>query len=65
MNNSHYFEKYLRPFFGSMILFIVEFSMRFYLKRKLTFLNALDATVLINYYFDDSFKWKSNNKKRG
>ena len=56
MNNSHYFEKYLRPFFGSMILFIVEFSMRFYLKRKLTFLNALDAIVFINYYFDNSFK---------
>ena len=48
-----------------MILFIVEFSMRFYLKRKLIFLNALDAIVLINYYFDDSFKWKSNNKKQG
>jgi hypothetical protein len=28
-------------------------------------LNALDAIVLINYYFDDSFKWKSNNKKQG
>ena len=48
-----------------MILFIVEFSMQFYLKRKLTFLNALDAIVLINYYFDDSFKWQFNNKKQG
>ena len=48
-----------------MILFIVEFSMQFYLKGKLTFLNVLDAIVLINYYFDESFKWKSNIKKQG
>ena len=81
MNNIHFFDKYLRPFFGSlivlnlihqvfssgtsiidftlfenfykisMILFIVELCLRFYLERKLTFLSTLDAIVLINYYF--------------
>ena len=81
MNNIYFFDKYLRPFFGSlivlnlihqvfssgtsiidftlfenfykisMILFIVELCLRFYLERKLTFLSTLDAIVLINYYF--------------
>ncbi|MDG2373620.1 MAG: cyclic nucleotide-binding domain-containing protein [Paracoccaceae bacterium] len=81
MNYIHFFDKYLRPFFGllivlnlihqvfssgttiidfplfenfykiSMLLFVVELCLRFYLERKLTFLSTLDAIVLINYYF--------------
>lgn len=81
MNYIHFFDKYLRPFFGllivlnlihqvfssgttiidfplfenfykiSMLLFLVELCLRFYLERKLTFLSTLDAIVLINYYF--------------
>ncbi|MDB4219957.1 cyclic nucleotide-binding domain-containing protein [bacterium] len=81
MNYIHFFDKYLRPFFGllivlnlihqvfssgttiidfplfenfykiSMLLFVVELFLRFYLERKLTFLSTLDAIVLINYYF--------------
>jgi len=75
MNYIHFFDKYLRPFFGllivlnlihqvfssgttiidfplfenfykiSMLLFVVELCLRFYLERKLTFLSTLD------YYF--------------
>ena len=48
-----------------MILLVVELPLRFYLEGKLIFLNALDAIVLIIYYIDNSFKWKSNNKKQG
>ena len=48
-----------------MILFKVQLSLRFYLERKLIFLNALDVIVLIIYYFDDSFKLNSNIKKQG
>ena len=48
-----------------MVLLVVELSLRVYLERKLTFLNAVHAIVLIIYYFDNSFKWKSNNKKQG
>ena len=50
---------------SSMILLVVELPLRFYLEGKLIFLNALDAIVLIIYYIDNSFKWKSNNKKQG
>ena len=81
MNYIHFFDKYLRPFFGllivlnlnhqvfsygttiidfplfenfykiSMLLFVVELCLRFYLERKLTFLSTLDAVVIINYYY--------------
>jgi len=48
-----------------MILFVAELSLRLYLENKLIFLNVLDVIFLINYFFDDSFKWKSNSKKQG
>ena len=33
----------------SMIIFIVELFIRFYIERKLTFLSIIDAAVLLNY----------------